>query len=377
VGQLSIFRVFAGKLAANSEVFNATKQSKEKVGQVYFLQGKQQTAQTEICAGEIGAVAKLKDTSIGDVLCASSCDLEFPAIEFPSPAYSASVKPKTRHDEEKISSALSRLTSEDPTFCVSRDTQTKELIISGMGELHLNMIIERMRKKYGADVDLGTPKVPYRETVTKSVQVQGKYKKQTGGRGQYGDCWIEVEPLERGKNFEFVNKVVGGAIPRNYIPSVEKGVRKGMEAGILAGYPIVDIRVTVFDGSYHPVDSSDIAFQVAASMALKKALEQAGTVMLEPVMNVEIVVPGEFMGQVTGDINSKRGRVLGMEVKGKNEVVKAQVPLSEMFKYASDLRSATGGRGSYAMTFSHFDIVPARIAQGVIEKAKQARQKEE
>jgi elongation factor G len=375
VGQLNIFRVFSGKISSNSEVFNSTKGHKEKIGQLYLLQGKQQIPQDILYAGDIGAVAKLKNTGTQDTLCDSSKVLKFKPLEFPSPAYSASVKPKTRQDEERISTALSRLTSEDPTFSVSRDTQTKELIISGMGELHLNVIIERMKRKYQANVELGTPKVPYKETITKSVKVQGKYKKQTGGRGQYGDVWIEVEPLERGKNFEFVDKIVGGAIPRNFIPSVEKGIRKAMEEGILAGYPVTDIKVTLYDGSYHPVDSSDIAFQIAGSMALKKALEEANTVLLEPIMNVEITVPEEFMGQVTGDINARRGRVLGMEVKGKNQAVKAQVPLAEMFKYASDLRSVTGGRGSYTMSFSHYEIVPARIAQAITEQAKQ--QKEE
>lgn len=373
VGQLNIFRVFSGKITANSEVYNVTKSTKEKLGQVYILQGKQEIPQDVIYAGEIGAVAKLKDVATLDIFCESSQNIEFPALEFPNPAYSASVKPKTRQDEDRISTALSRLTSEDSTFKVSIDPQTKELIISGMSELHLHVIIERIKKRYGVDVELGIPKVPYRETVTKVVKVQGKYKKQTGGHGQYGDCWIEVEPLERGKNFEFVDKIVGGSIPRNYIPSVEKGIRKAMEEGILAGFNLTDIRVVLFDGSYHPVDSSDIAFQIAATMALKKALEEAGSVLLEPVMNVEIIVPDEFMGQITGDINSKRGRVLGVESKGKNEAVKAQMPQAEMFKYASDLRSLTGGRGSFTMQFSHYDIVPSRIAQTVIEHAKAAR----
>lgn len=377
VGQLSIFRVFSGKLCANSQVFNVTKESKEKIGQVYLLQGKQQINQEAIYAGEIGAVAKLKDTASLDVFCDSQVSLDFGSLDFPAPAYSASVKPKTRQDEEKISTALSRLSVEDPTCQVSRDPQTKELIVSGMGELHITVIIERMKRKYGANVDLGTPKVPYRETVTKSVKVQGRYKKQSGGRGQYGDCWLDVEPLERGKKFEFVNKVVGGAIPRNFIPSVEKGVVKAMQEGVVAGFPVVDVRVSLFDGSYHPVDSSDIAFQIAGSMALKKALEQAGSVVLEPVMSVQISVPGEFMGQITGDINSRRGRVLGVDVKGKNEVVKASIPLSEMFKYASDLRSVTAGRGSYVMSFSHYDIVSGRVAQNIIDKAKQEKNKEE
>ena len=373
VGHLNIFRAFSGSLSSNSEIYNVSKNIKEKIGQLYILQGKQQIPVEKISSGEIGAVAKLKDTHTQDTLTQPYKDLLFPPIEFPSPVYSASVKPKTRQDEEKISSALSRLTSEDPTFKVSRDPQTKELIISGMGELHLNVIIERMRRRYSANVELGTPKVPYKETVTKSVKVQGKYKKQTGGRGQYGDVWIEVEPLERGKEFEFVDKIVGGAIPRNFIPSVEKGIRKAMEEGILAGYPVTDIRVTLYDGSYHPVDSSDIAFQIAGSMALKKALEQANSVLLEPIMNVEIVVPEEFMGQVTGDINARRGRVLGMEIKGKNQVVRAQIPLGEMFKYASDLRSVTGGRGTYSMSFSHYEIVPTRLAQNIIEMAKKEK----
>jgi elongation factor G len=373
VGQLNIFRVFCGKISSNSEVYNATKKMKEKIGQVYILQGKQQNAQDCIYAGEIGAVAKLKSTSTSDTLCDASNPYEIPPLEFPQASFSASVKPKTRQDEERISTALNRLTTEDLTFKVSRDPQTKELIISGMGELHLNVIIDRMRRKYSANVELDTPKVPYKETITKSVKVQGKYKKQTGGRGQYGDVWIEVEPLEKGKEFEFVDKIVGGAIPRNFIPSVEKGIRKAMQEGILAGYPVTDIKVTLYDGSYHPVDSSDIAFQIAGSMALKKALEQAGSVLLEPIMNVEIVVPEEFMGQITGDINARRGRVLGMEAKGKNQVVKAQIPLAEMFKYASDLHSITGGRGSYTMSFSHYEIVPARIAQTIVEQAKKEK----
>lgn len=376
VGQLSLFRVFSGQVLGNSEVYNANKQIKEKLGQIYFLQGKQQSSQEVLYAGDLGAVAKLKDTETLETLCQLPNVFECKKASFPPPAYSASVKPKTRQDEDKISAALARLISEDPTCKVSRDAQTKELIVSGLGELHLHVIIERMKRKYGADVELGTPKVPYKETVTKAVRVQGRYKKQTGGRGQFGDCWIEVAPIEREKDFEFVDKIVGGAIPRNYIPSVEKGIKKAMQEGLLAGFPVTDIRVTLFDGSYHPVDSSDIAFQVAASMAFKKALEEAGEVILEPVMHVEIVVPEEFTGQVTGDINSRRGRVLGMDSKGKNEVVKAQVPLAEMFKYASDLRSVTGGRGSYTMSFAHYDTVPSRVAQTIITELSKSNKEE-
>ncbi|MBD3263967.1 MAG: elongation factor G [Candidatus Omnitrophica bacterium] len=374
VGQLTIFRVFSGTLNANSTFFNCSKETKEKFGHLYMLQGKQEINCEAVCAGDIAAVAKLKDTRTGDTLSEGSENLEMEPLSFPTPAYSASVKPKTRQDEDKISSALSRLTSEDPTCNVSRDAQTKELIISGMGELHINVIIERMKRKYQANVELGTPKVPYLETLAKTVKISHKYKKQTGGRGQYGDVSIEIEPLERGKEFEFVNKIVGGAIPRNFIPSVEKGIKNSMKEGFLAGFPITDIRVVLFDGSYHPVDSSDMAFQIAASMALKKGFEQGGTLLLEPIMNVEIVVPEDFMGQITGDINSKRGKVLGMEARGKNEVVKAKVPLSEMFKYASDLRSVTGGRGTYTMSFSHYDVVPSRITQGIVEQNKKARE---
>lgn len=376
VGQLTVFRVFSGKLNSNTSFLNTTKDTKEKFGQLYTLQGKQQISQETVWAGDIAAVAKLRDTQTQDTICDFARAVELDSIIFPLPAYSASVKPKTRQDEDKISSALSRLTSEDPTCSISRDAQTKELIISGMGELHINVIIERMRRKYHANVDLGTPKVPYLETISKTIRVSHKYKKQTGGKGQYGDVSIEVEPLEKGKSFEFVNEIKGGAIPRNFIPSVEKGIRKAMKQGFLAGYPIVDIRVTLFDGSYHAVDSSDMAFQIASSMALKKAFEQAGSVLLEPVMNVEIAAPEEFMGQITGDINSRRGKVLGMEVKGKNEAVKAHIPLAEMFKYTSDLRSVTGGRGSYSMAFDCYEIVPARVSQPIIEKVKKLKQEE-
>ncbi len=374
VGQLNIFRVFSGKLQSHSEFFNKNKGIKEKFGQLYILQGKQQISQDTVCAGDIAAVAKLKETKTQDTLCAVSRVLEFSPLNFPSPAYSASVKPKTRQDEDKISSALKRLTSEDCTCSVSIDAQTKEHIISGMGELHLHVIIERMKRKYNAEVELGTPKVPYLETLSKSVTVAHKYKKQSGGKGQYGDVSLEIEPLERGKKFEFVDKIKGGAIPRNFIPSVEKGLINTMKEGFLAGYPIVDIKVTLFDGSYHSVDSSDRAFQIAASMALKKAFDQGGSQLLEPIMNVEIVAPVDVMGQITGDISGRRGRVLGMEVKGKNEVVKANVPLAEMFKYASDLRSATAGRGNYTMSFSHYEVVPLRITKDIVEKAKERKE---
>lgn len=377
VGNLSILRIFSGTLAANSAFYNVNKRTRERFGQIYLLQGKQQQTADSVSCGQIIALAKLKETGTGDSLTDETRKLLFPEIVFPLPSYSASVKPKTRQDEEKISTALHKMTAEDPTFQFSRDAQTKELLISGTGELHLSLMIGRMKKRYGADVELGTPKIPYKETVTRGVKVQGKFKRQTGGRGQYGDVWIEVQPLERGKQFEFVDAIVGGAIPRNFIPSVEKGIRKTLETGLLAGYPIVDLKVVLYDGSYHPVDSSDMAFQIAGSMALKKAFEQAGAVLLEPIMDVEISVPGEFMGQITGDINARRGRVMGMDVRGKNEVVKALIPLAEMSKYASDLRSVTAGRGSYTMAFSHSEILPQRLSQLVIEEYLKHRKEEE
>jgi len=377
VGNMSILRIFSGTLAANSVFYNVNRGTRERFGPIYLLQGKQQQTADSASCGQIIALAKLKETGTGDSLTDESKKLLFPEMIFPLPSYSASVKPKTRQDEEKISTALHKMTAEDPSFQFSRDAQTKELIISGTGELHLSLMIGRMKKRYGADVELGTPKIPYKETVTKSVKVQGKFKRQTGGRGQYGDVWIEVQPLERGKQFEFVDAIVGGAIPRNFIPSVEKGIRKTLEGGLLAGYPIQDLKVVLYDGSYHDVDSSDMAFQIAGSMALKKAFEQASPVLLEPIMDVEIAVPGEFMGQITGDISSRRGRVMGMDVRGKNEVVKAQIPLAEMSKYTSDLRSVTAGRGTYAMTFSHYEIVPQRIAQPVIELHQKNRKEDE
>lgn len=369
-GQLSIFKIFSGKLSANSEFYNTNKRNKEKISHIYHLQGKSQKSQDVIYAGEIGVVSKLKNTSTGDSLCDSNKKVTFGSLEFPDATFAASVKPKTRADEEKIAQALTRLSAEDPTFKISRDTQTKEMVISGIGELHIKVIIERIKRRFGVEIELGKPKVPYKETITKSVKAQGKFKKQTGGHGQFGEVWIEVEPLDRGKEFEFVNKIVGGKIPKGYIPSVEKGIKNHMKEGFLAGFPLCDIKVTLYDGSYHPVDSSDMAFQVAGAMALKSALQNAGPVLLEPIMNVEISVSEDLMGQVTGDLSSRRGKVMGMEAKGKKEVVKAMVPLEAMFTYASDLKSVTGGHGSYSMSFSHYDVVPKKIAEGIIERIK-------
>jgi len=372
VGQLTIFRVFSGKLASNTSFYNATKGNKERIGQIYYVLGKEQKAVESVQAGDIAAVTKLKKTETGDSLCEEKTETKFDEIVFPEPAISRSVKPKSRGDEEKLSASLQKMSSEDPTFKISRDAQTKELLASGVGDLHIQTMVNRIKDRFHVNVELGTPKVAYRETIKKSAKVQGKYKKQSGGRGQYGDVWLEIEHLSRGGGFEFVNKIVGGAIPRNYIPAVEKGVKNAMDEGIVAGYPLVDIKVTVYDGSYHEVDSSDIAFQIAAAMALRKGILEATPVLLEPIMDVEITVPDEYMGDITGNVNARRGRIMGMGI----ESVQAQVPLSEMFKYATELRSMTGGRGSYTMKFSHYEEVPAKIAQNIIAQAKAAKEAE-
>jgi elongation factor G len=377
VGQLSIFRIFSGTIKSDTGFYNVTKQSRERIGALLSLFGKEQRTVQEAIAGDIVAVAKLKDTSTGDSICDEKNQGIFPSVVFPEPAISFSIKPKTRADEDKISTALQKLTAEDKTFMAKRDEQTKELIVSGMGDLHLDIMINRLKKRFGVDVEIGTPKVAYKETVKKMSKVQGKYKRQTGGHGQYGDVWLQVEPLERGQGFEFVDKIVGGVIPRNYIPSVEKGVIEAMSQGILAGYPMTDTRVILYDGSYHEVDSSDIAFKIAAGMALRKAALEAQPVLLEPIMDVDVIVPDEFMGDITGNLSSRRGKIAGMDVQGKHQVVKAKVPLAEMFKYASELKSMTGGRGSYSMRFSHYEEVPAKIAQTIIAKYQEMRREEQ
>lgn len=377
VGQLTLLRIFTGTLVANTGFYNANKRAKERIGPIYFLQGKEQRAIESAACGDIVAIAKLKEASTSDSLCEEKDQVLFEPIVFPEPVISASVKPKSRHDEDKISGALSKLAAEDPTFKISHDPQTKELIISGLGDLHLAIMVERMKKRFNVEVDLGTPKVSYKETITKAAKVQGKFKRQSGGRGQYGDVWIEINPLERGKGFEFVDKIFGGAIPRNYIPSVEKGVSQACLEGAVAGYPIEDIRVTLVDGSYHEVDSSDMAFQIAGAMALRKAILEAGPVLLEPIMDVDITIPEDYLGAISGDVNSRRGRIMGMDIKGKLQVVKAQVPQAEMFTYANDLRSLTGGRGSYSMRFSHYEEVPHKIASIIISKFQETRKQQE
>ena len=377
VGQLSLLRVFSGTIASNSGFYNVNKKTRERIGQVHILQGKEQRNLDIASCGDIIALAKLKGTGVSDSLSGEKEQFLFDPVIFPEAAISASVKPKTREDEEKISDALHKLATEDQTFKFTHNPQTKELIISGLGDLHLAVMVGRLKKRFNVSVELGTPKVSYKETITKTVKVQGKFKRQSGGRGQYGDCWIEVSPLPRGKGLEFIDKIFGGAIPRNFIPSVEKGVRQASLEGAVAGYPIDDLRVTLVDGSYHDVDSSDMAFQIAGAMALRKAVIEAGPVLLEPIMDVEISIPEEFLGAISGDVNSRRGRIMGMEVKGKEQIVKAQVPLSEMFKYANDLRSITGGRGIYIMHFSHYEEVPHKVSSPIISHYQSTKKQEE
>lgn len=373
VGKLTYFRVFSGTLSADSTVYNPNRDKEERIGQVFIVRGKNQIVVREIPAGDMGGVAKLTDTSTGDTLCDKDRPIVLPAIEFPEPVMSLAVEPKTKGDEDKLSVALSRLSDEDPTFNVRRDTEVKQTIVSGMGEAHLDIMMERMARKFGVNVGTELPRVPYKETIRKTARAEGKHKKQTGGHGQFGIAWLELEPLERGSGFEFVDKIVGGVIPRQFIPSVEKGVRKAMEDGYLAGYPIVDFRATVYDGKYHPVDSSDISFQIAGSLALRSAMDQADPYLLEPIMNVEIMVPEAYMGDVIGDLNAKRGRILGMESEGGLQVVRAQVPMAEMLRYSIDLRSITGGRGTFSMTHSHYEEVPSHIAAKVIEASKEEK----
>ncbi len=377
-GKLTLFKVYSGELHPDSVVLNVKKDEKERIGQIFYLIGKKQKPAGFVSVGDIAAVAKLKEATTGDTLCdEKSPPIEYPAVVMPPPLVSFSLYPKSKGDEDKLNTSLQRLIEEDPSIRYSRDEQTKEFIISGMGQIHIEVLVARMKRKFGVDVDLREPKVPYKETIKGRTKVQGKYKKQSGGKGQYGDCWLELEPLPSGSGFEFVDKIVGGAIPRQYIPSVEKGIVEAMVHGILAGFPTTDFRATVYDGSYHDVDSSDMAFKIAASMGFKKGMEQSQPTLLEPIMKVEVIVPEEFVGDIMGDMNSKRGKIIGVEAKGKNQVVKAVAPMAEMLKYAPDLRSMTGGRGTFTMEFSHYEEVPAHISQKVIDAANKEKEQAE
>jgi elongation factor G len=367
VGKLSLFRVCSGAFKSDSTVFNSSKEAQERVGQLFVVRGKTQETSPELVAGDIGAVAKLTATSTGDTLCDRDNPIKYNRIAFPSPVISQAVEPKAKGDEEKIGSSLARLQEEDPTFSVRRDLETRQTIISGMGDLHLDVIVSRIAKKFGVDVVLTPPRVPYRETIRGATRVEGKHKKQSGGKGQFGHVWIEMEPLPSGTGFEFVDKVFGGAVPRNFIPAVEKGIRETLEEGVLAGFPVVDVRVTLVDGSSHPVDSSEMAFKIAGSLAFKKGFMTCKPILLEPIVNIEVTVPDEYMGDIIGDLNKKRGRIMGMEPHGGFQRVKAQAPYSEIFKYATDLRSMTQGRGSFTTEFSHYEEVPSNVADPIIQ----------
>jgi elongation factor G len=374
VGKLTLFRVWSGTVAPNAQVLNATRETRERVGQVAVMQGKEQRGVDSLGPGEIGVVAKLKETLTGDTLSAESAPFLIPPIAFPEPAISFALQPKAKGDEDKISNALARLAEEDPTLHYHYDPETKQLLISGVGQLHIEVTLDRMKRKFHAEVALLPPRIPYKETVKGRAQVQGRHKKQTGGRGQFGDCWIEIEPLQRGGGVEFVDKIFGGSIPRNFIPSVEKGVRARLLRGVITGYPVVDVRVTLYDGSFHSVDSSDIAFQLAGQIAAEKAVLEARPCLLEPIMNVEVTVPSNLAGDVIGDLNSRRGRIAGMEPSDDTTTVRAQVPAAEMLNYEPHLRSMSGGRGSYSMEASHYEELPGMLAEKVIAEAKKEKE---
>jgi len=370
VGSLTYFRVYAGKLSKGSYVLNATRDYKERMGRILLMHANEREELDEIKAGEIGAAVGLKNTTTGDTLCDEEHPVILEKIVFPEPVISQKIEPKTKADQEKMGLALKRLSDEDPTFRIKSDQETGEVIISGMGELHLEIIVERMKREFKVGANVGRPQVAYKETVKKIAEAEGKYIRQSGGRGQYGHVWLRVEPGERASGFEFINEIKGGVIPQEFIPAIEKGVREAMEKGIKAGFPMVDMKVAVYDGSYHEVDSSEAAFKIAGSIALQEASKRATVVLLEPIMKVETVTPEKFLGDVTGDLNSKRGKIEEMIERGQIKVVKSKVPLSEMFGYATKLRSMTEGRASYNMEFDHYAEVPENIAQLIIEGKK-------
>jgi elongation factor G len=370
VGQLTFLRVYSGVMSTGSHVYNATKDVKERIGRLLKMHANKREDIREIHAGDIAAAVGLRNTLTGDTLCDEAHPIILESMEFPEPVISVAIEPKTKADQERLSVSLGKLAQEDPSFKVSYNEETGQTIISGMGELHLEIIVDRLLREFKVGANVGKPQVAYRETVTQRARAEGKYIRQTGGRGQYGHVHIEVEPLEHGKNFEFVNRIVGGTIPKEYIPAIEKGIREVMEDGVLAGYPVVDVRVTLFDGSYHEVDSSEMAFKIAASMAFKSAVEKASPILLEPIMDIEVVTPEEYMGDVIGDLNSRRGKIQSITQRGKAQVIAAQVPLASMFGYATDLRSRTQGRATYTMQFSHYAEVPKSISEGIIAKVR-------
>ncbi|KAF0182080.1 MAG: elongation factor G [Nitrospirae bacterium] len=370
VGQLTFIRVYSGVLAAGSYAYNSTKDTKERVGRLLQMHANKREEIKEVRAGDIAAVVGLKSTLTGDTLCDENSPVVLEAMEFPEPVISVAIEPKTKADQERLSISLGKLAQEDPSFRVSFNEETGQTIIAGMGELHLEIIVDRLLREFKVGANVGKPQVAYKEAVKGATKIEGKFVRQSGGRGQYGHVWLEIQPRERGAGFEFVNKIVGGSIPREYVPAVEKGVKEAMEGGVLAGYPVVDLKVIIFDGSYHEVDSSEMAFKIAGSMALKDGAKKAGIALLEPVMNVEVVTPEDYMGDVIGDLNSRRGKVQSMEKRGKAQIINAMVPLSEMFGYATDLRSKTQGRATYTMQFAAYEEVPKNIQEGIVAKIK-------
>lgn len=376
VGRLTYFRVWSGEAKADQTVFNPLSGQRERFAQIFRAQGKELEPVGGAGPGELVAVAKLEHTATGQTLCDESSPIVLPAPEFPKPSLSLAVSCTTRGEEDKLGTALARLAEEDPTFTWHRDNVTGETLITGMADLHLDILCKRMEEKFGVHVETRRPRIAYRETVRSSAKVQGRYKRQTGGRGQFGDVWLELSPLPRGAGFEFEDKIVGGAIPGKFIPSVQKGVEEAMAGGILAGYPLVDVKVVLYDGSYHPVDSSDLAFKIAGSLALKAAAEKANPYLLEPIVNLEVRVPESCVGDVIGDLNGKRGRILGVDPEGKEQVVRAQVPLAEVQRYTTDLRSLSSGRGSFTVEFADYEEVPAHLAEQIIAEAKQRAENE-
>jgi elongation factor G len=375
-GRITLFRVISGTLKADSTVHNVTRDVPERLGSLILLQGKTQTSVPEIKAGDLGAVAKLKESLTSDLLADKSYAFRATPIKFPEAVISYAIEPKSRADEEKISTALHRLQEEDPTLSYNRDPQTKELLLSGQGQSHIEVTVAKLKRRFGVEVNLKLPRIPYRETIAASTEAHGRHKKQTGGHGQFGDCKVKFEPLPRGSDFEFVDDIFGGAIPRQFIPAVEKGIQDARMRGFLAGYPMVDFRATVFDGSFHQVDSNELSFKMAGTLAFKDGMSRARPTLLEPIMDVEVYAPSDYAGDLMGDLNQRRGRIGGMDARGASTIVRAKVPMSEMLTYEQHLTSATGGRGSYHMEFSHYEEVPSHLHGKIIAAAKAERGQE-
>ncbi|NLY29214.1 MAG: elongation factor G, partial [Firmicutes bacterium] len=368
VGKLAFFRVYSGVLKAGSYIYNATTGRKERIGRILQMHANHREEKEAVYSGEIAAAVGLKNTTTGDTLTDEGAPILLEALEFPAPVIDRAIEPKTKADQDRLSIGLQRLSEEDPTFQVRTDEETGQTIISGMGELHLEVIVDRLQREFNVAANVGRPQVAYRETITQAVRSEGKFVRQTGGHGQYGHIILEIEPLERGSGFQFESKIIGGAVPKEYIPAVEAGVKEAMLAGVLAGYPVVDVKVTAVDGSYHEVDSSEMAFKIAGSLGFREGMKKAGPVLLEPIMQVEVVTPDEFLGDVLGNLNARRGRIEGIETRGASQVINAVVPLKEMFGYATDLRSMTQGRASYVMRFAHYEIVPAEMTEELVAR---------